>query len=51
MGVSYAAVDEKVEKENPFIAGCLSPLTPVAAFGSGEEFIKLYSLTSTGGEK
>ena len=29
-GVAYAVVDEKVEKENPFIADCLKPLTPVA---------------------
>ena len=49
MGVSYVAVDEKVEKETPFIAGCLSPLVPVAVFGNSEEFVKLYSLAPTGG--
>jgi hypothetical protein len=48
-GVSYAAVDEKVEKENPFAAECLKPLTPIASFGSSEEFVKLYSLAATGG--
>ncbi len=45
-GVGYAVVDEKVEKENPFIANCLKPMTPVAAYGTGEEFLKLYRIPS-----
>lgn len=43
-GVGYAAVDEKVEKETPFVAACLKPLIPVAVFGEGEEFVMLYRL-------
>jgi 4-amino-4-deoxy-L-arabinose transferase-like glycosyltransferase len=43
-GVPYAAVDEKVEKENPFIAECLKSVQPIAKFGDNEEFLKLYRL-------
>ena len=44
--VAYAAVDEKVEKENPFIAECLNPAQPVARFGDSDEFLKLYRLNT-----
>jgi len=43
--VAYAAVDERVEKDNPFIAKCLRPLTPIACFGDAHEFVKLYQLS------
>jgi hypothetical protein len=44
-GVAYAAVDEKIARENPFIAECLNTMEPVVKFDDDNEFVKIYRLS------